>query len=309
MIHITVDASYGGRELFDVISAEFPALDAKLLKRAFKDAAIALNGKNARGNEKAAAGDKVDIFLSDEQLGIDLTPDVVYQDENFVIADKPAGLLCVSDTGEKNAVSMVEEIMKLRGEYSLEALMVPYLVYPLEKEASGLLIMAKHEDAYLFLSQAMAQRRLTRHYVCAVKGEAKESAELLAYHTQDRAAKTARILERQTRESRPIVTRYQRLAKGGGMALLRARPVTNCLHQVRAHLAFEGLPVIGDETYGDRKFNAKLRARTIALWLKEIIFEIGTGHEYAYLNGRKFESHVFCFPKCVYDAGLIETVQ
>jgi 23S rRNA-/tRNA-specific pseudouridylate synthase len=79
------------------------------------------------------------------------------------------------------------------------------------------------------------------------------------------------------------------------------------MHQVRAHLAFEGLPVIGDSVYGNKRINGKYRADHIALWLKSIVFEIGTSHEYSYLNGKAFESSNHSFPKCAYDAGLLET--
>ena len=119
--------------------------------------------------------------------GLDLTPNVVYQDENFVFLDKPAGLPSTSESGENSALDMVEAHMKRRGEYSLEALIVPYLIYPLDKYVSGLLLVAKHEDAYLFLTEALMQRRITRYYICPVVGQAQDKAELMAYHLCDRS--------------------------------------------------------------------------------------------------------------------------
>lgn len=307
MISLTAEKEHEGIELFDILLQSCPGFNKKSLVRVFKDGAVTLNGKEIYADDKVKEGDIISIFVTGEEAGRDLTPEIIYQDENFVIADKPAGLLSNSDTGEPNAVDMVEALMKKRGEYSLEALMVPYLIYPLEKEVSGLIIMAKHEDAFLFLSQALAQRRVTRYYICAVLGNTKESQEMLAYLVQDKQNRNVKIFEFRSKDTKPIVTRYKRIRQGESISLLSARPVTNCLHQVRAHLSFEGLPIVGDDIYGDRRSNKKYRAGSIALWLKTVVFELGTSHEYAYLNGRRFESKSQSFPKCVYDEGLFET--
>jgi 23S rRNA-/tRNA-specific pseudouridylate synthase len=90
------------------------------------------------------------------------------------------------------------------------------------------------------------------------------------------------------------------------MSLLRVRPVTNGLHQIRAHLAYAGLPVLGDEVYGNRRFNRRAGAACISLWLHRVVFEVGTAHSYAYINNMAIESEENSFPKCVYDAGLLE---
>ena len=222
-------------------------------------------------------GDIVRI-LRRRSAGLDLTPRVVYQDENFVFLDKPAGLPSTSESGEHSALDMVEAHMKRRGEYSLEALIVPYLIYPLDKYVSGLLLVAKHEDAYLFLTEALMQRRITRYYICPVVGQAQDKAELMAYHLCDRSNRRARVLPKPQKETRPIVTRYQRLAEGDGISLLRVRPVTSGLHQIRAHLTYAGLPVLGDDVYGKRRFNRKMGAAYPALWLHKVVFEVGTAH-------------------------------
>jgi 23S rRNA-/tRNA-specific pseudouridylate synthase len=267
-----------------------------------------VNGEDAYPDDTLSEGDRISIFAPDDMIGVDLTPPIIYQDENFVIVDKPVGLLSFSEDGQPNAVTMVEEYMKRQGEYSLDALMVPYLVYPLDKYVSGLMLMAKHEDAYLFLVEALAQRRILRHYICPVIGHADDSEELMAYHLTDKQQRRAEILARFRKNAKPIVTRYTALAHGDVMSLVDARPVTNGLHQVRAHLAYAGLPVVGDSDYGNRRLNKKLGADHIALWLKSVTFEVGNRHAYEYLNKRHFESASPCFPRCVYDDGLMDEI-
>lgn len=307
MISLVAADGDNGKGLIDFISEKYPKADGRVLVSALKKGNITLGGKRANKDDKVQSGDSIRLFLTEDVLGAIPAAEIVYQDENIIIVDKPAGLQSISEGGEPNAIQMVEEEMKKRGEYSLEALIVPYLIYPIEKYASGLLILAKHEDAYLFMAQALSQRRITRYFTCLVTGQAKKQDELLAYHFVDKASKKVRIFSGKHKEAKPIVTRYTVLSSKDNMALLSARPITNYLHQVRAHLAFEGLPVLGDEIYGSKKYNKKYGAGHVALWLKTIVFETGTNNSYAYLNGKKFESLKYSFPKCVYDAGLVGT--
>ncbi|MGI5848859.1 MAG: pseudouridine synthase [Christensenellales bacterium] len=306
MVSLTVQKTYNGIELAGLLEEMYPDFSPKAFKAAFKAGDITLNGQKAYGDDTVKTGDVIRIFVTGDILGVNLIPKNVYQDENFVFVDKPAGLPTVSEAGEPNVVNMVEELMKQKGQYSLRALLVPYLIYPLEKYVSGLLLFAKHEDAYLFLVEALNQRRIIRYYVCPVKGHAEEGDELMAYLTQNKAKKHVAILDKHQKDAKPIVTRYTALLVRDEMSLLRVRPVTNFLHQVRAHLAFDGLPIVGDSVYGDKRFNKKTGADHIALWLKTVMFEVGNGHEYMYMNGKRFESQSHSFPRCVYDQGLVK---
>jgi 23S rRNA pseudouridine955/2504/2580 synthase len=309
MVSLTVTKEYEGQELFDLLTEAYPDFSKKAKQTSFKKRFITINGQDAIGSDVVNEGDVVELYIPGDILGLDLMPVIVYQDENIIIVDKPAGLLSRSDSGEVNAVDMVEYYMKKRGEYNLDALMVPYLLYSLDEYVSGLLVMAKHEDAYLFLAEALSQRRVSRFYCCAVQGQAEESEELMGYHLRDKAGKRVQILSKFKKESKPIVTRYQKVAEGGTMSLISARPVTNALHQVRAHLAFGGLPVVGDDVYGNARFNKKTGAEYICMWLKSLKFEVGTGHSYAYLNGLHFESSKQSFPRCVYEQGLMDGIE
>ncbi len=307
MVSLVVEETHEDLKLLDVLKEAYPDFPKKAMSKAFKYGFVTLNGERAKSGDEVKKGDDIRVFVTGDVAGLELKPEIIYQDENFIIADKPAGLKCVSENGEPSALAMVEEHMKKRGEYSLDALLVPYMVYPLEKYVSGLIVLAKHEGAYLFMAQALAQRRFSRYYVCPVVGRAEENGELLAYHHQDKSH--VRILGSHSRDAKPIVTRYSLLSSGKEMSLICARPLTNFLHQVRAHLAFAGLPVAGDYIYGNKKFNRKHSAVYAAIWLKSIVFEIGSNNDYGYLNGRKFESRTCSFPKCVYDDGLLKDTE
>jgi 23S rRNA pseudouridine955/2504/2580 synthase len=308
MISYTVTKQHEKKDLYDLLESVYPDFSIRDQDKALKYGDINFNGKRADGTEHLKEGDIIDIYLPGDIVGIDLTPEIVYQDENFVIVDKPSGLLSSSDFDEPNALSMVEEHMKQQGEYNLNALMVPYLVYNLEKDVSGLLILSKHEAGYLFIIDALNQRRISKHYLCPVVGIAEEEDELLAYYKKDKSLSSVKILNKFQKGAKPIVTRYKTLATGDTMSLVSARPVTNGLHQVRAHMAYYNLPVLGDDQYGNRRFNRRNGAIDLALCLKSLKFQTGKLHEYEYMNGKTFESNQICFPKCVYDEGLMDSL-
>lgn len=308
MISYVVTKQHEKKDLYDLLESVYPSFSIKDQDRALKYGDIDFNGKRADGTEYLKQGDQIDLFLPGDIVGIDLTPKIIYQDENFVIVDKPAGLLSTSDCGEPNAISLVEDTIKNQGEYNPTALMLPYLVYSLETDISGLLILSKHEEGYLFVMEALNQRRISKHFLCPVVGIAEEHDELIAYYKKDKALKNAKILDKFQKGAKPIVTRYTTLARGETMSLVSARPVTNGLHQVRAHMAYYDLPILGDNQYGNRRFNRKCGATGLALCLKSLEFQTGTRHEYQYMNGKRFESNQISFPKCVYDEGLMDSL-
>lgn len=306
MVSLSVQKAQDGQELFDVLIDAYPDLPPKALKTAFKKKIITVNDTYAYADDVVSEGDLVDIYTTGDKLGIDLSPQILYEDENLLIIDKPAGLPATPQSDEPSVIVMIEEYMKQRGEYSLQALMVPYLIYPLDKYVSGVLLIAKHEDAYMFFIEALGQRRIARFYICAVKGCPDDQEELFGYHKRDRLGRRAHILKKHKKGDKPIVTRCKKISQGNNMALLRARPITNGLHQVRAHLADCGLPILGDGIYGDRRFNMRFGAEYICLWLETLVFEVGTGHGYDYINGKCFSSRFESFPVCVYDQGLMD---
>lgn len=306
MICLQVQKAQEGKELFDVLIDTYPDFPQKAVGLALKRGLITINGEEAFGDDKLRDGDTVNVFVSPDVVGVDLAPRIVYQDENIIIADKPAGLPCICETDEPSVISFIEEHMRQRGEHSIDALMVPYLIYALDEYVSGLSLIAKHEDAYMFFMEAIAQRRISRYYICPVRGHGEEQEELMGYHLRDKSGRRAQILPGFKKDSKPIVTRYKTLAKGDAMSLLCVRPVTNTLHQVRAHLSYSGLPILGDNQYGDRRFNKRNGAEYICLWLETLVFEVGSGHGYDYINGQRFDSHTESFPKSVYDQGLMD---
>ncbi len=306
MVSFTVEKGRSGVALYDLIGQRYPDYNEKAIIRAFKTGNVTVNDKPAYGDDDVREGDVIRFYLAGDALGADLTPEIVFQDENMMVLDKPAGLLSAAEGDAPCAVHMAEAFMKERGEYHLDALMVPYLVYPLDKYVSGLLLVAKHEEAYLFLVEALSQRRIARYYICPVRGRAEEREELLAYHIRDKQGRSVKIAGASRKDAKPIVTRYECLSAGEHMSLVRVRPVTNGLHQVRAHLAYAGLPVLGDDQYGDARFNRHFRAMNLCLWLDTIVFETGTGQGFDYLNGKRFESASLNFARSVYEDGLME---
>lgn len=306
MFFFTAEKEHEGIKLYDVLCETYPRFSVKEIKFAFKKGCITINNHKAMPDNKVCEGDTVHIYLPGDVLGVDLIPNIIYQDENLFVVDKPAGLPTISHGEEESVLSIIENQMKQSGEFSIEALMVPYLIYPLDTYVSGLLLIAKHESAYLFLLEALGQRRISRYYICPVKGDSGGQKELIGYHRKDKLGRRAHISLEFKKGFKPIVTRYLKLSQGDDMSLLRVRPVTNGFHQVRAHLAFCGLPVLGDHVYGDKRFNYCFGADYICMWLETMIFEVGSGHGFDYLNGKRFRSLSESFPISAFEQGLFD---
>ena len=228
---------------------------------------IRVNGVKVRENVHLSEGDEVTYYTTAAQEGA-LSHTVVYEDDNILIADKFSG---VTSEGLFNELS-------------------PYKpAHRLDRNTCGLIAFAKTQDAEEELLSAFRQRRVEKTYLCLAKNAFKEkSATLTAYLKKDKNNSLVRIYARDNGGCDKIVTQYKVLKDMGDIAEVEVKLHTGKTHQIRAHLAFIGCPVLGDEKYGDEALNAKYSARRQILIAKYLRFDLDG--ELAYLNGKTFES-------------------
>ena len=232
-----------------------------------KSRGIRVNGVHVSADMPLRTGDRVCYFLTPQQerrTGFT----VVYEDENVIVADKESG---VNSEAVFSALSA-------RGE--------THFLHRLDRNTAGLLIFAKNEEAEGELLAAFRARRLQKIYLARVVGCPKEGhAVCKAYLKKDAAAARVRVSLKPVGE--PIVTEYE-VVEGGETALLQVTLHTGKTHQIRAHLAFLGYPVLGDEKYGNEAINRKYHATRQKLVAKKLTLHCGG--LLAYLDGRSFLS-------------------
>ena len=188
---------------------------------------------------------------------------IVFEDGQLLVLDKPAGML--SQKAKPEDVSANERIL----EYLLDSGFItgeelrtfrPSVVNRLDRNTSGLLLYGKTLPALQILSEAVRERTIGKYYLTAVKGRITEACEIRGWLRKDCDANQVRVLDRPgSPEDREIRTAYRPVTEGNGATLLEVRLITGRTHQIRAHLASIGHPVLGDPKYGDPVLNGMLR--------------------------------------------------
>ncbi len=236
---------------------------------------IVLNGKKADGTEKLSAGDEVKLFLAEDTLvkftgeGQSLSEvkfpvkkdlEVLFEDENLLIINKPAGEL--SQKAEAKDVSMNEYALgylQEKGDITEESLKVfkPSVCNRLDRNTSGILIVAKTYQAAREFGTALSKRSVRKYYQCIVKGEVKKAEKIDGFLWKDEKTNKVEIYKTLKKDAAEIHTAYQPLKHKDGLTLLEVHLITGRAHQIRAHLSSSGHPILGDPKYGDRKLSKK----------------------------------------------------
>lgn len=244
---------------------------------------ITLNGKKATGNEVLTLGDEVKLFLSDDTIdkfrsAVKITYpvtklDIVYEDENLIFINKPAGML--SQRADDKTPSMVEYLIgyllseKKITEGDLERFK-PSICNRLDRNTSGLIAGGKSLAGLQFLSEQFKNRTMEKHYLTLVKGKVEKSEHIKGLLIKDTVANKVQIKKLSSKDNTSksnetgesyIETAYEPIGGNDKMTLLRVHLITGKTHQIRAHLSSIGHPIAGDTKYGNAAFNQYLKSK------------------------------------------------
>ena len=260
-----------------------PDLPESALRKLFTARDVRLDSVRVQKDSPVRAGQELRVYLPDAgRSGGPLR--VVYEDGDVLLVNKPAGVSVESDGS--GALSLAELCRLYTAEKDPSAF-PPLPCHRLDNKTSGLCLFAKNGQALGILEEAFRERTVEKYYVCLVRGIPKPpSAECRAFLLKDAARGKVRILDREVPGARPVITAYETL-EGGPVSRLRVHLVTGRTHQIRAHLAALGHPVLGDDLYGDRSFNRQMKAR--GLKLCAVSLRVSTGGRLPLLDGKTFE--------------------
>lgn len=235
---------------------------------------IKVNGKRCKNEMILQLDDEVSIYLSDqdiEQFQRKKTRSkvkkqfmVTYEDENIIVVEKPFGLLTHGDSTEKknHLANQVCDYLIDRGEYNprVEKTFSPASVNRLDRNTTGLVLFGKNSSTLQQLNQMIREKdKISKFYMTIVKGRISEPMVLKDKMEKDHEENKVTVLPLDSEDGKLMETWVRPLLYGNGYTLIEVEIITGRTHQIRAHLAEIGHPVIGDTKYGDRRVNEKMR--------------------------------------------------
>lgn len=303
MKQLTVGPNDAGQRLDKLLTKTFRLLPASLMYKAIRKKDIKRNGKRVTADERLEAGDIISVYLPDAVLEQEAPVfefahasrrlDIVYEDDNLLLLNKPVGLLVHPDDREfsDTLIFRVQRYLYEKGEYdpTAENSFAPALVNRIDRNTSGIVIAAKNAEALRILNDKLKHREIEKHYLCLVYGKMPKQSDLLEAYLDKNEAQNRVYISRDDRDGRRIATRYTVLGEKDGISLLDIDLLTGRTHQIRAHLAFIGHPLVGDGKYGKNEQNKRYGITKQALCSYRLIFAFtGDAGKLSYLNGKEF---------------------
>jgi 23S rRNA pseudouridine1911/1915/1917 synthase len=248
-IELVVLGEQAGERLDRVISSVPEVGSRAQAAKLIENGAVALNGETARKSERVEENDLIAIELAAPPAGDPSEPavpfEIVYEDESLLIVDKPSGLVVHPAPGNRTG-TLSQALVGLAGGGDPER---SGIVHRLDKETSGLLVVARNDNVLRALQKALQAREITRRYTALVRGQAESSSGTIdAPLGRDR--RNPENISIRMDSDRTAVTHFEVVEEIGARSLLHVSLETGRTHQIRVHMAAIGLPVCGDPTYG-----------------------------------------------------------
>ena len=306
MKEFIINKNDSGQRVDKFLSKAVPLLPKNLLYKYIRLKRIKLNSKRCEISTRLSEGDIMQLYINDEFFGsgkdelrflsAPTEAHIVYEDENIILCDKPSGLVVHEDESNSpdTLINRILHCLYERGEYDPENenSFAPALCNRIDRNTQGLVICAKNAEALRIMNEKIKEREIEKEYLCVCIGiPDKKDAELKAFALRDKKSKTVAVYDKPVPGGKTMITRYSVIGenKGCGLSLLRVRLVTGRTHQIRAHMAHEGYPLLGDGKYGINKTNREYNVKTQALCSYSLTFKAGSGAGIlSYLDGRTF---------------------
>ena len=281
MKKLIVNKKYDNKKLNKFLQDKLPTLSTNLLYKTLRKKDIKVNGKRVSENVTLFENDEILIYISDELLDVDIELNEFYEDENILIINKPAGLEVV---GNDSLTTLIHN------KYT-NCEFKPMPCHRLDRNTRGLILFAKNQESLDILLRKFKNHEIEKHYLALVYGVPKKSSQkLTAYLFKDSKKSFVYISDEAKKGYSKIITSYSVVEKySNGTCLLDVEIETGKTHQIRAHLAHIGLPIVGDGKYGDYEVNKKLKKQTQELTSYKLKFNFSADSGILeYLKGKEF---------------------
>lgn len=311
---VTIGENDGGQRLDKFLSKRFKTMPKSLMYKYIRTKYIKLNGKKCDKADFLKTGDVLTLYIKDEFfensseenyefMKAPKKLDIVYEDENILLVDKKPGLIVHQDKSYHFdcLIMRIQHYLYDKGEYKpdSEQSFAPALVNRIDRNTGGIVIAAKNAESLRTLNQKMKTRELDKYYLCLLSGTPKHKSGLLTdYLIKDEKTNTVRVLKKEIPNSKIIKTEYEVISSKGNISLAEVHLLTGRTHQIRAHMASIGHPLVGDSKYGKNKKNFVKGSKWQALYSYKLVFSFTEdAGSLNYLNGKKFTVEDVWFAK------------
>ena len=281
MKKLVVDKKYNGKKLNKVILEKIPDIKYSTFCKLLRKKDIKVNGKRVNKDVEVFENDEVLIYIQDDLLRSNKEIETVFEDDNILVINKDAG---IEITGDNSLTSIVQELYKEKG-------CRPMPCHRLDRNTTGLVLYAKNKEALDILLSKFKNHEIEKHYLAWVYGIPKEKHKRLeAYLFKDNKKSMVYISDIFKKGYQKIITTYTILEKKkDNTSILDVEIETGRTHQIRAHLAHIGYPIIGDGKYGKNEINKTFNRRTQMLCSYKLKFNFKNDSGLLeYLKGKEF---------------------
>ncbi len=312
---ITINKNDSGQRLDKFLLKRFKTMPKSLMHKYLRTKYIKLNGKKTTPEVFLNEGDVLTLYIKDEFfvetkkeyefMKASKKLDIVYEDENLMLLNKKVGVIVHQDKNY-DADCMVNRVQRYlfeKGEYDpqKEKSFSPALVNRIDRNTSGIIIAAKNAMSLRILNEKIRSREVKKFYLCVVKGNPKKKSDTLkGYLTKNESKNTVKVSKNEIKGGKEIITKYKVLCydKARDLSLCEIELLTGRTHQIRAHMASIGHPLLGDEKYGDKALNRRFHQnhQLLCSYKLKFDFEKDAG-ELQYLDGREFSLNEIWFTK------------
>ena len=294
-----------GQRLNKFLEKAVPLLSGGMMHKYLRLKRIKVNGKRTEAAYRLCEGDAVQLYLNDEYFDAPHEEEafrritqpqvrIVYEDENILLADKAPGMVVHADeNGDNNTlIAHIQAYLFQSGAWNPgdAASFAPALCNRIDRNTGGIVICAKTAEALRILNERIKGRELEKRYLCVVHGKPKPAEGLIEnFLRRDEKRKQVTLHKTRVPGAKTAKTRYRTLASSGKLSLVECELLTGRTHQIRAHMASIGCPLLGDGKYGTNELNRPYRENGQLLYAYSLTFRFEEdAGALAYLNGRTF---------------------
>ncbi|MBQ3643325.1 MAG: RluA family pseudouridine synthase [Candidatus Riflebacteria bacterium] len=253
-----IEEDYVGMRLDQAINKRFPDISRNLAQEMIKNGEIKIGNSIPKASQKLKAGNVIEITFRDDELNTEIQATemnfpILYEDDDIIVINKPFGLVVHPGAGNEK-VTVVSALLSHTNLSPIGAPDRPGVVHRLDKETSGIMVLAKTKEAHKNLAEQFASHELEKEYIALIQGHIVNKKGRIQVAIERDPVHRQRMKATSEDNGRMAISIFEVMEYLKNSTLVKVRILTGRTHQIRVHMAFTGHPLLGDTTYGGKKF-------------------------------------------------------